>query len=318
MLLMNVDAMPLTLRRSFALACAVLLCAACAASPDSAAPATAIGAAATTPAPIPTVIPATSVPLPTADGAALVARVNGVPITLETFRRTVARFQAEPSLRSDPAGLRDVVLRTLIEQVLIEQEAARAGIAISDAELNSELEALILSAGGEGNWTNWLAQNQYTAPEFRDLLRATMLTNRMRDAITRDLNAPIAQVRARHILVATRDQAAALLVRLRSGENFAVLATQVSLDTATRATGGDLGWFLQDELLEPELARIAFELQPNQIAGPIQTALGYHIVQTLESAVRPVPEEKRAILAQARFEQWLSELTSRATIEQFI
>ncbi len=210
------------------------------------------------------------------------------------------------------------MLRTLIEQVLIEQEAARAGISVSDAELDAELNALIDAAGGQSNWGNWLAQNQYTADEFRDLLRATMLTNRMRDAITRDLEAPVAQVRARHILVATRDEAAALLVRLRNGENFAVLATQVSLDTATRATGGDLGWFLQDELLEAELARVAFELQPNQIAGPIQTALGYHIVQTLETAVRPVPEEKRAILAQTRFEQWLTDLTSRATIEQFI
>ncbi|MDZ4768940.1 MAG: peptidylprolyl isomerase [Chloroflexota bacterium] len=310
-------------RKIYLLLMIALLCAACGGSPTETMSGTAAAqsALATTPPPVPTAQPvlvATPLPLPTADGEALVARVNGQPITLESFRRMVARFQAEPSLRSDPEGLRAVVMRTLIEQVLIEQEAAKIQIAVNDAELDVELARLIASSGGETSWTTWLGQNQYTPDEFRALLRATLLTNRMRDHVTRELTAPIAQVHARHILVATRDEAAALLVRLRNGEDFSALAVAVSLDTSTRATGGDLGWFLRDELLEPELARIAFELQPNQIAGPVGTQLGYHIIQTLESEVRPIADDKRAILAQTRFEQWLTDLTTSAAIEQFI
>lgn len=261
----------------------------------------------------------TAMPLPT-DGAgeALVARVNGDSVTLESFRRMVARFQAEPSLRSDPEGLRDVVLRTLIEQKLIEQEAVRAQISVSDAEVDAEMTRMIESAGGQESWSSWLSQNMYTDAEFRDLLRATLLTNRMRDHVTSALNQPVAQVHARHILVGTRDEASALLVRLRNGEDFAALAVAFSLDSTTNLIGGDLGWFTQDELLESELSRIAFELDANQIAGPVETGLGYHIIQKLEEDVRPVSEEKRAILAQTQFEQWLAGLTASATIEQYL
>lgn len=263
--------------------------------------------------------PPTVPPLPTdGSGEPLVAKVNGEPITLEMFRRMVARFQAEPSLRADPDGLRAVVMRTLIEDVLIEQAAVQEQVAVTDAEVDAELNRMVESAGGQDNWTNWLAQNMYTADEFRSLLRATLLTNKMRDHVTAGLSQPVPQAHARHILVATRDEATALLARLHNGEDFAALAAAFSLDTTTRATGGDLGWFTQDELLEPELARVAFELQPNQIAGPIETTLGYHIIQTLEIAVRPVADDKRAILAQTEFEQWLASLEANATIEQYL
>lgn len=230
----------------------------------------------------------------------------------------VARFQAEPTLRNDPEGLRQVVMQTLIEQVLIEQAAAQEQISISDADVDNEISQMVEAVGGEANWSNWLSQNQLTDDVFRNELRATLLTNLVRDHVTSGLNEPVAQVHARHIVVATRDEASALLVRLRNGEDFAALAVAFSLDTTTRPTGGDLGWFTQSELLEPQLAQIAFELEPNQIAGPIETALGYHIIQTLEAEVRPIAEEKRAILAQTQFEQWLASLTTNAVIEQYL
>ncbi|MCK6577022.1 MAG: peptidylprolyl isomerase [Anaerolineae bacterium] len=303
-------------RKSFILllAPAIFAMTACGGSPQDSSLAATASAVPTAAATVPT-----AVPLPTDEsGEPLVARVNGEPITLEAFRRMVARFQAEPSLRNDPEGLREVVMRTLVEQVLIEQEAARLQIAVSDAEVDGEVARMVDSAGGEGNWSNWLAQNMYTAEEFRALLYATLLTNRVRDQVTGALDQPVAQVHARHILVTTRDEATALLVRLRNREDFTALAAAFSLDTTTNLLGGDLGWFTQDELLEPELARIAFELEANQIAGPVETGLGYHIIQTLEKDVRPVSDEKRAVLAQVRFEQWLASLAESATIEQYL
>ncbi|MBK8020187.1 MAG: peptidylprolyl isomerase [Chloroflexi bacterium] len=294
---------------------ALFVMAACGGSPqDNSLAATASAAVVSTTPPQPT-----PEPLPTNDsGDPLVARVNGQPITLDAFRRMVARFQAEPSLANDPEGLREVVLRTLVEQVLIEQEAARMNVTVSEADVDAEVARMVESAGGETNWSNWLSQNMYTAEEFRDLLQATLLTNLVRDQVTGVLDQPVSQVHARHILVATRDEATALLVRLRNREDFAALAVAFSLDSTTNLLGGDLGWFTQEELLEPDLARIAFELEPNQIAGPVETGLGFHIIQTLEKEVRPVADEKKAILAQTRFEQWLASLAADAAIEQYL
>ena len=73
--------------------------------------------------------------------------------------------------------------------------------------------------------------------------------------------------------------------------------------------------FAQGELLEPYLAEIAFSLQAGQVAGPIATPLGYHVVQVVERADQPVPEEKRPLVAQGQFELWLDGLRSAATIE---
>ena len=249
-------------------------------------------------------------------GTPLVARVNGIGITLPSFQQTMQRYQEQPF--GDPANLPKIVLQTMIQQVLIDQAAAQNNITVSAADIDKELQGLKTSSGGDAAWQTWLTQNGYTEDELRSTLRDTLLTSQLRDHITGDLSGAVPQVHARHILVKTQDQADQLLVRLRNGEDFAALAAQNSLDTSTSVNGGDLGWFTQEELLEPELATVAFQLQPGQIAGPIQTSLGYDILQTLEKGTRAVDPDKRAELAQTRFENWLSTITSSAKIETYL
>ncbi len=246
----------------------------------------------------------------------MVARVNNIEITLPDYQRLLHRYQQQPV---DNAGqLPKTVLQIMIQQSLIDQAAASANIVVTDAEVNTELQNLIAGAGGADQWQQWLKNNDYTEDELRHNLHETLLTNRMRDHLTSDLNGPVAQVHARHILVATQQEANDLLVRLRNGEDFAQLAQQYSLDKLTGVNGGDLGWFMQEELLEPELAKVAFQLKPGQIAGPVQTSLGYHIIQTLERADRPIEPDKRVEIAQNRFENWLNTLAGSAKIEQFL
>jgi parvulin-like peptidyl-prolyl isomerase len=269
----------------------------------------------TTPLPTPFVIQEDALPKNDA-GVPLVARVNEIDITLPEFQRMLQRYQAQPF--GDPSGLPKLVLTTMIQQVLIDQAAATNNIDIEPEVVNQELQGLIDDAGGPDSWQRWLENNDYTEDELRGTLRETLLTSQMRDRITGDLSGAVLQVHARHILVTSQDEANQLMVRLRNGEDFATLAAQNSLDTTTRVNGGDLGWFMQEELLEPELAQVAFELDPGQIAGPIQTSLGYDILQTLERENRLVDADKRARLAQNRFENWLNTLVATAKIEQYL
>lgn len=269
----------------------------------------------TTPNPTPFVIQEDALPKNDA-GVPLVARVNEIDITLPEYQRMLSRYQAHPY--SDPAGMPKAVLSTMIQQELIDQAAERNNIEVSSDTVENELKGLIDDAGGEAAWQQWLDSNNYTEDELRGTLRETLLTSQMRDRITGDLSGVVPQVHARHILVATQDEANALMVRLRNGEDFAALASENSLDTTTRVNGGDLGWFMQEELLEPELAQIAFQLDPGQIGGPIQTSLGYDIIQTLERDNREIDPDKRARLAQNRFENWLNTLVATAKIEQYL
>jgi peptidyl-prolyl cis-trans isomerase C len=251
-------------------------------------------------------------------GAPIVARVNGQAITLAAFERALARASSPEASDLDAAVLRSAVLETLIDQLLIVQAAAAGGLVVDDAALDAELASYIEAVGGAAAWARWLADNGYTEAEFRETLRESLLTNLVRDVVTSGLNGAQPHVHARHILVATEEEARAVLARLQAGERFEALAAAVSLDVTTRARGGDLGWFVEDELLDPALARLAFALPINGIAGPVETRLGFHIVQTLERADMPIPPEKLAVVAQLRFENWLDNLAARSTIERYL
>lgn len=257
--------------------------------------------------------------LPTnADGVAVVARVNGTDITLPDFQTTLTRYEQQQPAVADAAAMQASVLNTMIEQVLIEQAAAEQQIMVSDAELDAEIQANVSLAGSEAAWQEWLAVNQYTPEDFRETLHDTLVTSRVLEQVTRDLLGDVPHVHARHILVETEAEANDLLSRLGNGEDFAALASQYSRDGTTARQGGDLGWFTADELLEPSLARAAFALQPNMVTGPIQTLLGYHIIQTLERADRPISEERLPDAMQARFERWVDERLAAATIERYL
>lgn len=257
--------------------------------------------------------------LPTdAQGEQIVATVNGQAITLAAFEREVARHQMIMMDAASPGALRAEVLDQLIEQVVTQQGAAAQNISVSDEVVQAELQANIELAGSQSAWEQWLSTNLYTQEEFIESLRATLVNNLVRDALTADLEGNVRQVHARHILVRTEAEAQNAMARVSAGEDFGTLAAALSLDETTRQNGGDLGWFTEEELLVPELAQTAFSLQPGQVAGPVGTELGYHLVQTVEFADRPVDPDRRVYIAQARFENWLRPLYENAVIERYL
>ncbi len=267
--------------------------------------------------PPPAVTTPIGIPTDPATGLPVAAVVNGQAITQAAFDRAVSRRQAEVNAAT-PEALRAEVLNQIIEQIVIEQGAKALNISVSDEQLQAEIQSNKELAGSDAAWVEWLTINQYTEEEFAASLRTTLITNLVRDQITADLNGNIRQVHARHILLHTEQEAKDVLTRLGAGEDFAALAGALSQDEITRSQGGDLGWFTADELLVPELAQAAFALQPGQIAGPIPTELGYHVIQVIEFADQPVDPERRVSIAQARFENWLRPLYDRAVIERYI
>ena len=100
------------------------------------------------------------------------------------------------------------------------------------------------------------------------------------------------QVHARHILVATEDQARDVLTQLQNGADFATLAQQLSTDPGSKDKGGDLGWFGRGVMDKP-FEDAAFALQPGQLSDVVHGANGYHVIQVLErDANRAVPPDQ--------------------------
>lgn len=247
----------------------------------------------------------------------LVARVNGQDITRATFDRQLVRTRQQ-LLAASEETLLATVLDTLVEQTLIEQEAALQAVVITDEAVEAEFQANRSLAASEAAWQQWLTENLYTEEEFRQSVREQLIAATMRDRVIQNMPDTVAQIHARHILVNSEQEARTVLQRLQGGEDFAALAATLSRDVTTREQGGDLGWFAEGDLLEPTLAQTAFALNTGEIGGPVPTRLGYHIVQTLESAERPVTPEKRARMAQGQFENWVRRLSFNAIIERYL
>lgn len=83
-------------------------------------------------------------------------------------------------------------------------------------------------------------------------------------------------VRLYHVLVKTDKDAQEALKRLKKGEKFSEVASQMSL-CDSRAMGGDLGWRPRGQLVK-EVEDAAFAMNPGQISGPVKSEYGLHVL----------------------------------------
>ncbi len=278
-------------------------------TPDTPAP-TQVAALTATLAPT---VPPTTTPVP------LAARVNGRPITVEAYQRELARFEAgQAALGRDLNSLGDyhaAVLEDLIDRELIREAATREGVQVSDGDVQAQYDSAVQAAGGEAAFNAWLEASKYTADEYREALRVAMTSQALAAKVV-NVPATAEQVHARHILVATEDEAKGLLAQLQAGVDFDTLARNNSRDLSTRLTGGDLGWFPRGGLAAHEVEDAAFNLQPSQISDVVHSDLGYHIVQTLErDPARPLDPATLAARRQQAFTEWLAAERAKAAVE---
>jgi peptidyl-prolyl cis-trans isomerase C len=257
----------------------------------------------------------------------LAVRVNGQPVLLETYERELARHEqarAELDLTNNGNNYRELVLQALIERELIAQAAAAQGIVVTPEMVTARIEELRATAGESGNFEAWLEANQWTEAEFREALAQEMVTEAMVTAVTADVPEAVEQVRARYIQVNSAELAQNLLAELEAGANFATLASLHSQDQITAPNGGDLDFFARGSLLVPAVEEAAFSLEPGEVSDVITATDNggetvYYIVQVIErDPQRPLTANMRYSLLQQRFEQWLAQLWSEATIERFV
>ena len=141
-------------------------------------------------------------------------------------------------------------------------------------------------------------------------------------------------VRVSHILVDTKDRekdearsiAERLAAKVRENpDQFAELAKEHSDDEGSAKKGGDLGFFSRGRMVKPfEDAAFALE-KPGQIAGPIETQYGFHILRLEErraESKQPFEQVKSQLLKEARNrvenrarEEYLAEIRSAGNIE---
>lgn len=209
-------------------------------------------------------------------GDEVAARVNGTTIYASDVAREAAAqklIQVGDPLPRDSKSYKQV-LDNLVDQRLLALEAVRR-------ELDRSAEAKRrLQSARERILGNILVENVVSQAVSDDAVR------RMYDEQAK-LSPPEEEVKARHILVKTREEADAVEKALAGGADFAKLAQEKSIDPGSRLQGGDLGYFTHDAMVAP-FADAAFALKKGEISPPVQTQFGWHIIQ-LEDRRKQTP-----------------------------
>jgi parvulin-like peptidyl-prolyl isomerase len=241
------------------------------------------------------------------------------------------------------------VLEELINEELIRQGAARNGISVSPEEVQETIEEefgywrvpptplptpVITTTLTPTPTSTSLTQEEFeeryqeilsglrttagfSEADFRGLFEMSLLRDKMQEFLASRVPTTAEQVRVRHILVETAEEAQSILERLEQGEDFATLAQELSQDPGSKEEGGDLGWFPRGQMV-PEFEEVAFALSSGEISDVVQSSFGYHIIQVLER------EDDRElapdILKQQQdnaLNEWLQEQSQSAAIERF-
>ena len=227
---------------------------------------------------IPTLTPvsATHTPPP----PPLAATVNGEWITAKELETEVERYLADQLALGNEVPLdqaTQIVLDDIISQILLSQSARAEGFEITEADLQSRINLLSNNLGGAEVLAAWMSANGYTEESFRPVLKRAAEAAWMRDKIISAVPHTMEQVHAQQILLYNEETARVVADRLAAGADFAELASLYDPTTA-----GELSWFPRGYLLEPQIEKAAFSLEPGQFSDMITTDVGYHFVYVIE------------------------------------
>jgi peptidyl-prolyl cis-trans isomerase C len=242
-------------------------------------------------------------------GDAVAAEVDGTPIYVSDVRREgTAQGLID---RGDPLGpgspLYDQLLDELIDQRLLALEAMRRGLDETDETRRR------IAAAQERILGNILVETVVDSAVTEDAVR------RMYEEQV-DLVELGDEVRARHILVDTIEEAREIIDLLGNGADFAQLALDRSKDDTTRLEGGDLGYFTPDEVTSA-FARAAFDTPVGQVSEPFRSEYGWHVLKVEDRRADEPPtfEEMRPRIVRFmtfdEIQRLIDVLSSRADVK---
>ncbi|MDX6750354.1 peptidylprolyl isomerase [Geminicoccaceae bacterium 1502E] len=240
------------------------------------------------------------------------------PVVAKVDGQEVTRSDIEAAHRNLPDQYRQMPLEMLYEPLLNQVIDSRLLLREAEErklEENPEVQAALQQAR-------------------QDVLRDQLLQQAIEDGVTEERlkeayealrAAPdfaFEEVKARHILVETEEEAKEIIKSLGEGADFDELAKEKSIDPSAKSNSGDLGYFRREAMVGP-FAEAAFAIEPGATGEePVQTQFGWHVIrvddkrETVPSFAEKEPE-LRDQLAREIAVGLLEEVREGAEIERF-
>jgi parvulin-like peptidyl-prolyl isomerase len=285
----------------------------------------------------------------------IVANVNGEIVLLSDVRKQIVTLR---SFIGQPGGPAQNVsefeaLRGMVDEKIILRHAKEANVAIKDSEVDQTIEGIKTGNNiDDAALEEALKSQGMKVAEYREKLKNQMVIQRVTsmeisgvnvsdDEVksyyrrnVKDFMEP-GRVRLSHIVSMAKEEEspgkAALaeakistaLREIRAGADFAEKAKKISEDGSAEA-GGDLGWFMRGKML-PVFEDTAFSMKKGEVAGPIRTQHGFHIIKVTDrEEPKQTPFEEVAAkihdkLAAEAFSRkrntWIEKLRTQAYVE---
>ncbi len=287
-------------------------------------------------------------------------KVNGQVIPREAIQfelERLVRFYAEHGMsqeqvRAQLPSLLQKATEQAIGAKLLMDEATRLDVPVSDAEVDEQVEKVVLQVGGREAFKAALEQQKTSEADFRDQLRRGRRVDKLVEKAVAGVDEPTEadiqkhfeehkdeysageRVLAQHILITpdgdtqtSKDEAKRKIAEIRErvlgGKPFADEAAAHSMCPSGKE-GGSLGWFSRG-MMVPEFDQAAFTMKVGDVSDIIETQFGYHIIfktdheDAGEADFDQVREQVRDFIRHARrgdaMTAYVEELKAKAQIE---
>jgi len=224
-------------------------------------------------------------PVAAQDKDPLIATVNGTEIHQSDL--AVAEEEAGQLPPMSPDAKKDYLVQFMADMILVSKSA----------------EAKKMGDGADFKRKIAFARNKLLMEQLLQSVGKEALTDEATHKVYDDAVKQLGEqqeVHARHILIRAapgddkagkeaEDKIKAVIERLKKGEDFAKVASDVTEDPSGKANGGDLGYFSKEQMV-PEFSDTAFKLEKGQISEPVKTQFGWHVIKVEDKRAKAVPK----------------------------
>ncbi len=207
----------------------------------------------------------------------VIAVVGSEEITKDDFEKYVNTLpQGQREWANSPQG-KKYIIDTLVNTRLIEQEFVRRSLD-KNPEFINRVE----------NYRKQL-MTEFIQKDIikEDIKISDEEAEKYYKEHDREFNTP-EQVKILDMVLAQESEALDIIARLKKGEDFGTLASNLSIDQFTKSRSGDLPPFTREA--RPDIAQVVFSAKkPNEIIGPVKTSQGYHVIKF----IKKIPPQTR-------------------------
>ena len=246
-------------------------------------------------------------PIAMAQDDKVVATVGGKPITEADLKLAEGELDQQFA-RLTPEQRRAAALSAIIEIRIMADKATADGLD-KDAEFQRRMA--------------FLNQRALHAAVIEKDIASQITDEVVRSRYDTEIAAakPANEVKARHILVKTKEEADAVIKQLDEGGDFEAIAKEKSTDAGSGANGGDLGYFGPGQMV-PEFETAAFALDVGAYTKePVQSQFGFHVIKVEDKrsqqppAFDQVKEQVRSLVFRDKYLEMVKNLRSQAQVE---